>query len=283
MVEIQRLLAPTTQGRGLFSRAAEAASCKLHSLLHDLMAIPEDNGYTTTTHSFGETTVIVRSIPKDYYGTKVDLTGCSSWFAGTLFCQFSCSEERAARVTFGKGKSVLELGSGAGLAGIALAKCLERLGEPLGITVLTDGEAKVVDLLRSNVAANGLADRVDCQQLWWGPSPQLEDLKRRHPKGFDVIIGCDLFYNQLQHHNGAVSGAFFVVDALLSRAEGACMFLACTRRDLDLAVVLDAAQARGFRAELQEDFVYDIFNANTDGMTDLWRDAIFAFFRITSE
>ena len=232
----------------------------------------------STLHSFGGTSVTIRSIPKrDYYGTDVELSGFSSWFASTLFSQFACQEQRAVTL-FGGGRSILELGSGAGMAGCALAKCLQRLGEPMGVIVLTDGEKQVVDLLRSNIADNGLSAGVMCQELLWCPSPTLDELIRCNPQGFTVIFGCDLLYNAAQGAK-VLGGLFHVVDTLLSRTPGSAFYLAFTRRDLDLATVFEAGHQCGFLADLQEDYVYDIFGSNTDGMTEFWRDAVYRFYR----
>ena len=245
------------------------------------MSMEDSSPYTATQHSFGQTSVTIRAIKKrDYYGTNVDLTGHSSWFAATLFSQFACGEQRAVAL-FGGGRSILELGAGAGLAGCALAKCLQLLNQPSGAIVLTDGEEQVVDLLRSNVEQNNLSESVSCQQLWWGPSPALNELKQRTPEGFSVIFGCDLLYNQLQLKCGTVASLFLVVDELLSRTGR--FYLSFTRRDLDVAAVLEAGRARGLVAELQEDFVYDLFGSNTEGVTDLWRDAVYSFRREREE
>jgi len=50
-------------------------------------------------------------------------------------------------------KSVLELGSGVGMSGILMS---HYCGSPC---VLTDGVDEILDLLRQNVALNGLTDK----------------------------------------------------------------------------------------------------------------------------
>jgi len=243
----------------------------------------DESLYSTREHRFGSTSVLLRCIAKDddYYGKKINLTGTSTWFAASAFCKWACSDENVAALQFGD-KSILELGSGAGLAGIALYKCLQRIGHPSSF-LLTDGEEEVVDLVRRNIALNSAADdpTIACQQLWWGPSAALDKLKHEHPTGFDVIIGCDLFYNQAQADSGAVLGAFQVVAQLLSRAaQGSCFLLAFTRRDLDVAVVLEAAARCGFVSAVEEECCCDIFGTWTQGQTEFWRDAVYRFTRL---
>ena len=238
--------------------------------------------YSTRDYSFcggstGTTTVSLRSIEKDYYGTNINLTGTSTWFAASAFTTWSCGEGSAS--LFG-GRAILELGSGAGLSGIALSKCLMRVGSPSSF-LLTDGEEEVVALLRSNIALNNSQDAIACQQLWWGPSARLEKLKIEHPLGFGVVFGCDLFYNQSQAgSSGAIAGVFVVVEALLSREVGSSFYLSFTRRDLDINVVLSIAETAGYRATVEEDCCYDIFGTWTSGQTDFWRDAVYRFQRI---
>ena len=242
----------------------------------------DESLYSTRDYSFcggstGTTTVRLRSIEKeDYYGTKINLTGTSTWFAASAFSKWSCGEDAAS--LFG-GRAILELGSGTGLSGIALSKCLMRVGSPSSL-LLTDGEEEVVALLRSNIALNSQDASIDCQQLWWGPSARLDKLVIEHPSGFEIVFGCDLFYSQSQSSSGAISGVFIVVEALLSRVVGSSFYLSFTRRDLDINVVLSIAKTAGFVATVEEDCCYDIYGTWTSGQTDFWRDAVYRFQRI---
>ncbi|PKA53073.1 hypothetical protein AXF42_Ash018981 [Apostasia shenzhenica] len=84
------------------------------------------------------------------------------------------------------GSAVLELGAGAGLPGLAAAALGSRR------VVLTD-TAPMLPMLRRNVEANGLADRVEVRELRWGSDDQ---------GGFsgeigsvDVVLMSDLFFD----------------------------------------------------------------------------------------
>ena len=76
-------------------------------------------------------------------------------------------------------KSVLELGSGTGIVGIALAKHLfekeaTELGDPY---LLTDGFEKVVETLSNNCRNNEV--EIKCELLRWNEGEDIQKLQRR--------------------------------------------------------------------------------------------------------
>lgn len=83
--------------------------------------------------------------------------GCV-WDAAVALAQYVATEFSHADGL--RGKRVLELGAGTGVPGLAAA----RLGADV---VLTD-RARALELLRRNVAANGVTDRVTVCELEWG-------------------------------------------------------------------------------------------------------------------
>ena len=75
--------------------------------------------------------------------------------------------------------------------------------------VLSDGEEEVTGLLSNNYTRNFPASNAAestsgdpkrtpcvCQQLWWGENADLQALRQKHPRGFDLIIGADLIYGR---------------------------------------------------------------------------------------
>ena len=259
----------------------------------DETALP--SSYSLRSHIFPPlaNAVIIRSIQKNYYGSQVNLTGCAVWFAGEVFCHFVVANPGRFRH-----KACLELGSGAGLTGIVLHKTIceticgdEAAGEGSGSggskLVLTDGEPEVLSLLRSNCLDNGMVETIEggatgdvsLQLLPWGTHDAAR-LLLTNPGGFDVIIGCDLFYNRTQEDKVAL--AFESVALLLSHALGAVFVLAFTRRDLDIQTVLDIGHKCGFVAKIVDECTYDIFGTNTEGLTDFWRDCVYEFSRSPS-
>ncbi|TYH59160.1 hypothetical protein ES332_D08G204500v1 [Gossypium tomentosum] len=83
-----------------------------------------------------------------------------------------------------QGKSVLELGAGAGLPGLTAA----LLGA--NRVVLTDVQQLLPGLLK-NVEANGFTDRVEVKQLVWG----LDDSGITESSTFDIVLMSDVFFD----------------------------------------------------------------------------------------
>ena len=219
--------------------------------------------------------ISLESDKKDYYATNLEYTGTAIWFGGKNLATFA--KDNVTKFTQ---KSVLELGSGTGIVGIALAKHLfekeaTELGDPY---LLTDGFEKVVEMLSNNCRNNEV--KIKCELLRWNEGEDIQKLQRTYVDGFDCILGADLYYNRSQ--GDVVRNIFATVAALLSHDPHAAFYLSVTRRDLDINTVLDIATDAGFSHELAEDYVWDIFDNNTDGMTEFWRDAIYIFRRSTA-
>jgi len=75
--------------------------------------------------------------------------------------------------------------------------------------VLSDGEEEITELLTNNYTRNFPASNAAeptgadsertpcvCQKLWWGENADLQALRQKHPRGFDLIIGADLIYGR---------------------------------------------------------------------------------------
>lgn len=227
------------------------------------------------------------------FGLDQPCTGHAVWFAAENLSNFLHDHHNTFRNKRGPLR-VLELGAGPGMAGIWLAKLLEGQKNELFTFLMTDGDISVVNLLRRNCERNLLLRAtddfsvrndhsnvtVDCQHFLWGKL-QAEQLLLQG-SGFDVILGADLIYgrrdNSSVDEGTLVADLFDTVQTLLLNSES-IFYLGFTRRDLPIELVLEAANQRGLVWELQEDYIYDIFDTNTDGQTCFWRDAIYSFGR----
>ncbi|GMH42993.1 hypothetical protein BSKO_10915 [Bryopsis sp. KO-2023] len=117
------------------------------------------------------------------------LQGVFLWPAAEALSEFS-----AANSSRFSGKKVLELGAGAGLLGLTIAKCDPP---PLKV-VITDGSALAVELLRENLRmslessdVDAATPEIDARILLWGvPLPNESDGGE-----FDVVIGADLVFD----------------------------------------------------------------------------------------
>jgi predicted nicotinamide N-methyase len=227
---------------------------------------------------------------RDCFSADQPSTGHAVWFAAENLTQMLVDQVRSPSKSWREARHVLELGAGPGLVGIWAAKLLEDGGSGArdngNLTpgtearqyLFTDGDADVVALLQRNCDYNEMPDSVVCAKLWWG-SEESSALRSLRPGGFDIILGADLIYGRehtLQQGN-VLDNLMSTVQTLL--AINGVFYLAFTRRDLPVDVVLACAEKHGMVYELEEDYVFDIFDTNTDGQTCFWRDAIYAFRR----
>lgn len=86
------------------------------------------------------------------------------------------------RLPIAPGASVLELGCGVGLVGIATALCGHNV-------TLSDYAADAVQVAMCNAALNGIGS-VPVRRIDWCEPP---------PEQFDVILACDVLYEQRDH------------------------------------------------------------------------------------
>uniref|UniRef100_A0A7S1TZU8 Calmodulin-lysine N-methyltransferase n=1 Tax=Phaeomonas parva TaxID=124430 RepID=A0A7S1TZU8_9STRA len=106
--------------------------------------------------------------------------GSVIWESGVALAQLLLLNPAISR-----GRRVLELGSGCGVAGLAAARCGARV-------VLTDNQGDVVENLRANVARNGADNTADVRALEWGSAVREGDAEAER---FEVLLGADLVYN----------------------------------------------------------------------------------------
>lgn len=107
-------------------------------------------------------------------------TGVAVWNSCLLLTRFLDSVGRDLVA----GKTVFELGCGAGLASIAVAKLGARH------VVASDGNAEIVELAKANVARNDLTDVVETVELRWGSLDATD-----YFDSADIVVGSDLTYN----------------------------------------------------------------------------------------
>ncbi|XP_035698561.1 calmodulin-lysine N-methyltransferase-like isoform X1 [Branchiostoma floridae] len=115
---------------------------------------------------------------------EVDNTGMRVWPAAQVLALYALNHPEVLR----KCEGVLELGAGAGVTGLLVAKAC---GRPADV-VLTDGEHHVLELTRRNIEANFKEDgRPSCEYLRWG-----ENVAEFRDKvgTFDLIMATDVLY-----------------------------------------------------------------------------------------
>lgn len=154
-------------------------------------------------------------------------TGCRLWDSSIALARWLL----AHGVPWVANRSVLELGSGCGLAGLAAACEAQRIR-------LSDGEARLLPNLRFN--ADQLIDvPVEVAHLNWSDTP--DKLSTQHGT-WDVVIGADLVYS-----SGSVVPLARAVASLLKPGGTLIMCSPSGRHGLEQLV--EALRAVGMRCE----------------------------------
>jgi predicted nicotinamide N-methyase len=136
-------------------------------------------------------------------------SGFQIWPTSILLSRMFLSDSFAR---FLNGKSVVELGAGVGIPGLALSS--------RGIqTVITDHRADIVRLVESNIHLNGIgcarADIID----WEIP------VSAEFQHSFDFVFACDVLYDQSK------MGAFIGCLDSLVRANGRILVITAKERE----------------------------------------------------
>ncbi|XP_019631379.1 PREDICTED: protein-lysine N-methyltransferase EEF2KMT-like [Branchiostoma belcheri] len=146
---------------------------------------------------------------------EVDNTGMRVWPAAQVLALYVLNHPETTR----KCEGILELGAGAGVTGLLVAK---SCGRPAGV-VITDGEHHVLDLTRRNIEANFKEDgRPTCEYLRWGEN--VDEFKDRFGT-FDLIMATDVLYCP-----EALEPFFMTAKQLLSSKPSAQLLVSHTNR-----------------------------------------------------
>lgn len=114
-------------------------------------------------------------------------TGLRTWEAALRLGTYLCSEEGRELV---RGKTVLELGAGAGFLSILCAEYLEAR-----YVLATDGSEMMVDVLQSNISLNGWRDYPNVRgiMLEWGDTLSDAILSgSEEDQQYDLVLGADI-------------------------------------------------------------------------------------------
>lgn len=130
----------------------------------------------------GDPDSLIRSAQSDPDAPASDLLA----FWATLWpCAITTARLVGTTNLIDESTSILELGSGVGLAGLAAAK------RGAAVT-LTDGDPAAIELINRNIAHNALSDRCAAAVFRWEDPPD----PAWHP---DLILGCDVLYQPASH------------------------------------------------------------------------------------
>lgn len=143
-----------------------------------------NDNYQLTTFTFGSQVLqlfCLHSASTDY-----DLTGQLVWPGATLLNDYLSQNAEML-----KGLAVIELGSGVGVTGVLCGRFCDKV-------VLTDHNDEVLKILNKNIDLHASSETSPCadlvaEKLEWGNADHINAIVQRHPQGFDLILGADIY------------------------------------------------------------------------------------------
>ncbi|CAI9285082.1 unnamed protein product [Lactuca saligna] len=144
-----------------------------------------DDNYELTTFTFGPHVLQLLCLQSS--STDFDLTGQLVWPGARLL-----NEYLSNNVELLQGCSAVELGSGVGVTGILCSRFCHKV-------VLTDHNDEVLKILKKNIDLHVSSDNpsscsaLSSEKLEWGNTDQLNQIIQKHPEGFDLILGADIY------------------------------------------------------------------------------------------
>ncbi|XP_038973838.1 protein N-lysine methyltransferase METTL21A-like isoform X2 [Phoenix dactylifera] len=166
--------------------------------------------YDLTTFTFGSHVLnlfCLRSASTDY-----DLTGQLVWPGAVLLNNYLSKNAEIL-----EGHSVIELGSGVGITGILCSRFCREV-------VLTDHNEDVLEIMKKNIeihlsSSEPSSPGLTAEKLEWGNSVQISEILQKHPGGFDLVLGADIYILS------SIPLLFNTVEKLLHFQEGKCRFI----------------------------------------------------------
>ncbi|XP_047155832.1 protein N-lysine methyltransferase METTL21A isoform X2 [Vigna umbellata] len=148
-----------------------------------------DDNYQLTKFTFGSQDIQLFCLHSA--STDFDLTGQLVWPGAMLL-----NDYLSKNVKMLQGCTVIELGSGVGITGILCSRFCRKV-------VMTDHNEEVLKILKKNIELHSCPENVSsishelvAEKLEWGNTGQINEILRKHPGGFDFILGADICFQQ---------------------------------------------------------------------------------------
>jgi ribosomal protein RSM22 (predicted rRNA methylase) len=160
-------------------------------------------------------------ILKVFQDSSIAEGGGIIWDAARVMLHFLSKKNHGFRDYLGEAKlgTIVELGAGTGVAGLALAKLFSDSHR----VILTEYSSGCLELMKESIEINGLGERVKQVSMKWGREEAQGFLKTDigEDSVVDLIIGTDLVYDSF------LFGPLCDTIEALSSPHTRC-FLACT-------------------------------------------------------
>ncbi|XP_062015123.1 uncharacterized protein LOC133731730 [Rosa rugosa] len=194
-----------------------------------------DDNYQLTTFTFGSQ--VLQLLCLQSASTDFDLTGQLVWPGAMLLNDYLSKNAEILQ-----GCTVIELGSGVGITGILCSRFCSQV-------VLTDHNEEVLKILNKNIELHASSDNPEycaglaAEKLEWGNSEQISQILQKYSRGFDLILGADICFQQ-----SSITSLFDTVEELLRvRKEGKCKFILAyvsRAKTMDSLVISEAARRK---------------------------------------
>ncbi|KAM5584772.1 hypothetical protein ABKV19_004233 [Rosa sericea] len=194
-----------------------------------------DDNYQLTTFTFGSQ--VLQLLCLQSASTDFDLTGQLVWPGAMLLNDYLSKNAEILQ-----GCTVIELGSGVGITGILCSRFCSQV-------VLTDHNEEVLKILNKNIELHASADNPEycaglaAEKLEWGNSEQISQILQKYSRGFDLILGADMCFQQ-----SSITSLFDTVEEFLRvRKEGKCKFILAyvsRAKTMDSLVISEAARRK---------------------------------------
>ncbi|CAK7330683.1 unnamed protein product [Dovyalis caffra] len=190
------------------------------------------DNYQLTTFTFGSQ--VIELLCLHSASTDFDLTGQLVWPGAMLLNDYLTKHAEMLH-----GCSILELGSGVGVTGILCSRFCRQL-------VLTDHNDEVIKIQKKNIELCASSMNPNCcaelatEKLEWGNSDHIDQILQRYSRGFDLILGADIYILQ-----SSVPLLFDTVEKLLRFRGGQCKFILAyvsRAKTMDSLITKQAAQ-----------------------------------------
>mmetsp|Transcript_26531 Transcript_26531/g.45164 ORF Transcript_26531/g.45164 Transcript_26531/m.45164 type:complete len:364 (-) Transcript_26531:19-1110(-) len=195
---------------------------------------------TFKLQSSGDTITVAQGTNSAGGSSVAGRTGVAVWNSGILLTRLLDEINQASSIF--KEKTVLELGCGAGLASIALAK----FGS--SSVIATDANIEVLGLAKQNFELNNVSNVAKTAELHWGLLDASE-----YDSIADIVVGSDLTYN---------SGSWLALSetmATVLRPDGVVLYLTLGHSGFnvqaELGGFLQVAENAGLRVLQEEQIV----------------------------
>ncbi|RCV14229.1 hypothetical protein SETIT_2G409000v2 [Setaria italica] len=175
-----------------------------------------DRSYEMTTFTFGAHELhllCLRAASTDY-----DLTGQLVWPGAVLMNNYLSEHPETVKEC-----SVIELGSGIGITGILCSRFCKKV-------VLTDHNDEVLEIIKKNVelqCSENTQAVLTAEKLEWGNSDHISSIIEKHPGGFDVVLGADIYILEFfqSFQQSSISSLFDTVERIIRTQAGNCRFI----------------------------------------------------------